>query len=124
MKLRIAIIAVMVFVAAGLYLYLRQSPVEKGQPRETPSSVGDAGETPRFHRGEANTVEGSASGESVVPDDFDNSDFDDIPTQQEPKSPKRVLPVYFPTIVVALEKQLTPALPPAASVETERRHES
>ena len=101
MKLRIAIMAVMVLVAAGLYLYFEQRPAEKG----------------------AHEVEESASEESVLPDGFDNSDFDDIPTQQEPKSPDRVPPVHFPTRVAALEKQLTPALPPAASVEMERRHE-
>lgn len=96
MKLRIAIIAVMVSVAAGLYLYSKQSPTEKT----------------------AHEVE-----ESVLPNDSDNSDFDNIPTQQDPKSPERVPPVYFPKTVVALEKQLTPALPPADRVEMERIHE-
>ena len=54
----------------------------------------------------------------------ENSDVNEIPPQQELKSPERVPPVYFPKTVVALEKQLTPALPPAASVEMERRRES
>ena len=89
MKLRVAIIVVMVSVAAGLSLYFRQSPTEKV----------------------THEVKESASEESVLPDDSDNSDFDDIPTQQEPKSPERVPPVHFPTRVAALEKQLTPALP-------------
>lgn len=101
MKLRISIIAVMVSVAAGLYLYSKQSPTAKV----------------------AHEVEESASEESVLPNDSDNSDFDNIPTQHDPKSPERVPPVYFPKTVVALEKQLTPALPPAVRVEMERRHE-
>lgn len=101
MKLRVAIIIIMVSVAAGLSLYFRQSPTEKV----------------------THEVKESASEESVLPDDSDNSDFDDIPTQQEPKSPDRVLPVHFPTLA-ALEKQLTPVLPPADRVEMERLHES
>ena len=88
MKLRIAIVAVMVLFAAGLYLYL--NPVEKGQPL--------------FRKSEPNTVE-----ESVVPDDSDNSDRDDIPTQQDPKHPKKIQPKHFRTIVVLLSKHLTTA---------------
>ena len=97
MKLRIAIIAVMVSVAAGLYLYSRQSPTAKV----------------------AHEVEESASEESVLPNDSDNSDFDDIPTQQEPKSPERAPPVHFPTHLASLEKQLIPSLSTVNSVETE-----
>ena len=97
MKLKISIMAVMVFVAAGLYLYFGQSPAEKA----------------------AHEVEESASEESVLPDDLDNSDFDDIPTQQEPKSPERAPPVHFPTHLAALEKQLIPSLSTVNSVETE-----
>jgi len=85
MKLRIAIVAVMVLCAAGLYLYINS--VEKGEPL--------------FRKSEPNTVE-----ESVVPDDSDNSDRDDIPTQQEHKNPERVQPKHFHTIVVLLGKHL------------------
>ena len=88
MKLRIAIIVVMVLLAAGLYLYL--NPVEKGQPL--------------FRKSEPNTVE-----ESVVPDGSDNSDLDESPTQQEPKNPERVQPKHFHTIVVHLGKHLPTA---------------
>ena len=102
MKLKISIMAVMVFVAAGLYLYLGQSPAEKA----------------------AHEVKESASEESVLPNDSDNSDFDNIPTQHDPKSPERGPPVHFPKTVVALEKQLTPSLFTADRVEMERRRES
>ena len=68
-------------------------------------------------------VKESASEESVLPNDSDNSDFDDIPTQQDPKSPERGPPVYFLKTVVALEKQLTPSLFTVDRVEMERRHE-
>lgn len=88
MKLRIAIVAVMVLLAAGLYLYL--NPVEKGQPL--------------FRKSEPNTVE-----ESVVPDDSDNSDLDESPTPQNKKSPDRVPSVHFHTIVVVLQKHLPTA---------------
>ena len=88
MKLRIAIVAVMVLFAAGLYLYL--TPVEKEQPL--------------FRKSEPNTVE-----ESVVPDDSDNSDRDDTPTQQERKSPEGIQPKHFQTIVVLLGKRLSTA---------------
>ncbi len=86
MKLRIAIVAVMVLFAAGLYLYL--NPVEKGQPL--------------FRKSEPNTVE-----ESVMPDDSDNSDRDNIPTQREHKSPEGVQPKHFQTIVVLLGERLS-----------------
>ncbi|RKU11969.1 hypothetical protein C6502_06965 [Candidatus Poribacteria bacterium] len=88
MKLRIAIVAVMVLFTAGLYLYL--NPVEKEQPL--------------FRKSESNTVE-----KSVVPDDSDNSDRDDIPTQQEPKHPEKVEPKHFHTIVVLLGNHLPTA---------------
>ncbi len=88
MKLRIAIVAVMVLLVAGLYFYL--NPVEKGQPL--------------FRKSEPNTVE-----ESVVPDNSDNLDRNDIPRQQEPKSPERVQPKHFHTIVVLLGKHLSTA---------------
>ena len=85
MKLRIAIVAVMVLFAAGLYLYL--NPVEKGQPL--------------FRKSEPNTVE-----ESVVPDDSDNSDLNESPTPQNKKSHDRVPALHFHTIVVLLGKYL------------------
>ena len=85
MKLGIAIVAVMLLFAAGLYLYLNS--VEKGEPL--------------FRKSEPNTVE-----ESVVPNDSDNSDRDDSPTQQEPKNPERVQPKHFQTIVVLLGEHL------------------
>ena len=88
MKLQIAVIAVMVFLAVGLYLYI--NPVERAKPL--------------FRKDEPNTVE-----ESVVPNDSDNSDRDDIPKQQGPKSPERVQPKHFHTIVVVLQKHLPTA---------------
>lgn len=54
----------------------------------------------------------------------ENSDVNEIPTQQEPKIPKRSSPTYFPKTVIVHHNQLTSALPPAANVEMERRHES
>ncbi len=51
----------------------------------------------------------------------EDSDVNEIPTQQEPKIPKRGSPIYFPKTVVAYQKPFPPALPAADSVETERR---
>ena len=85
MKLRIAIVAVMLLFAAGLYLYINS--IEKRQSL--------------FRKSEPNTVE-----ESVVPNDSDNSDHDNTPTQQEPKNPEKVQPKHFHTIVVLLGKHL------------------
>ena len=78
----------------------------EGQPRETPPSVGDAGEIPTFHRDKADAGVESASSESMPPDRFDDSYPDEIPTQQEPRTPERVPPIDFPTSVADLEKQL------------------
>ena len=83
MKLRIAIVAVMVLFAAGLYLYI--NPIERAKPL--------------FHKSE----------ESVVPDDSDNSDLDESPTPQNKKSPDRVPSVHFHTIVVIFQKRLPTA---------------
>ena len=85
MKLRIAIIAVIIFVAAGLYLHLRQSPVEKGQPL--------------FHKSE----------ESVVPNDSNNSDPSESPTPQKPSPPDRNPSAHLHTTVVVLQKHLPTA---------------
>lgn len=82
MKLQIAVIAVMVFLAIGLYLYI--NPVERAKPL--------------FHK----SVE-----ESVVPDDSDNSDLNKRPTPPPPKNPDRNPSIYFHTIVVVLQKHLT-----------------
>lgn len=82
MKLQIAVIAVMVFLAIGLYLYI--NPVERAKPL--------------FHK----SVE-----ESVGPDD--NSDLDETPTPQDKKSPDKNPSVHFHTIVVLLQKHLPTA---------------
>ena len=92
---------------------------KEGQPRETAPSVGDAGETPSFRRSEANSVGEPASEESVLPDEFDDSYPDDIPVRDAPKRPERIPPIEFPPSVAELEKELTPSLPTADSVETE-----
>lgn len=83
MKIRISIIAVAVFLAAGTVLYLCLGQSSVGQPL--------------FHKSE----------ESVVPDD--NSDLDKTPTPQNKKSPDKNPSVHFHTIVVLLGKYLPTA---------------
>ena len=81
---------------------------EKGQPRENANSSGDAGETPTVPRSESNVFEQPASEKSVLLDEFDNSDFDDMPTTENRQKPETKPPVDFPTTPADLEKQLTP----------------
>ena len=92
---------------------------EKGQQRETPPSVGDAGETPTFRSGEANTVLESAPEKSPLPDDSENLFADDFPAQQEPSRPYGLDSTRLPTSVAELEKQLTPELPTAEGIKTQ-----
>lgn len=80
----------------------------EGQPRETPPSVGDAGATPAFPRSETDTGVESASSESMLSNDFDDSSLNDIPAQPGPRTPERVPSIDVPTSVADLEKQLAP----------------
>ena len=82
MKLQVAILAVMLFLAIGLYLYI--NPVKRMKPL--------------FQK---------SVDESVVPHDSNN---DERPTPQRENRPDRNPPVRSATIVVVLRLPLTPAL--------------
>lgn len=94
MKITLVIIAIAVFFTAGVVLSIYLD--EKGQPQKS-------GEKP-------------ASEGPVVPD---KPDSDDMSVPQEPRTPKRDSHLFFRTIVVFRQSQLTPH-----HVETERRAES
>lgn len=82
MKFQIAIVAVMLFLAIGLYLYI--NPVERMKPLFKKSVD-----------------------ESVVPHDSNN---DEKPTPQKENRPDRNPSVRSVTIVVVLRPPLPPAL--------------
>lgn len=85
MKLQIAILAFMLFLAAGLFLFI--TPV--------------AWVKPLFNK----SIE-----RSVVPDDSDNSNLNKRPTPQDKKRPERIQPRRLHTIVVIIQMQQTPPL--------------
>lgn len=85
MKLQVAAIAFMLFLAAGLFLFITLVAWVK----------------PLFNRSIENFV---------VPDDSDNSNPDKRPVPQDKNRPDRNPPVRSATIVVVLRLPLTPAL--------------
>lgn len=90
MKLQVVAIAFMLFLAAGLFLFI--TPV--------------AWVKPLFNR----SIE-----KSVVPDDSDNSNPDKRPVPQDKKRPERIQPRRLHTIMVIIQMQQTPPLHPAAN---------
>lgn len=85
---------------------------EKGQPIKDrmPPSLGDGGETPKFHSSE--TVGESVETDSLSVDDFDNSFPDDLPPSDT--EPYEFEKPNLPQNVADLEKQFSPE-----SIETE-----
>ena len=80
---------------------------KKGQPIQDKLPARGGSKSPAFGSAEIDAVFDSAQEDSPLVDDFDDSYPDDIPAQQEPRTPERAPPVDFPTSVADFEKQLT-----------------